>query len=808
MRMCLLRTLVLQVSRLATLPLWLQKLTSSFGRLLSAPIGNLSVAPSALSGQTRWVRSVILAFLFLVAFEWWASAASPSMRVVTDETGIGLSVKLNGSFEVTSQIPAWQFGGSVGSPVSNLASRRGRDLAGDYREIEFKYQPTKSATRLGAIRVYDHRPVVVFRLKFLTPGKITESFPSISSYPRKLHHLSYTSTFGGFSFEKFGPDGPWVFFDDQANTFIFSPASHYMNAALSFGPHHELVSGLSVDNGEIPSGFTVMSALVIAPGINRAFEIWGRFLTDLAGKKRPANDADFPLKYFGYWTDHGAQYYYRFERSLGYVGTLLKVRDQLRTMNIPLGYVQIDSWFYQKGHEGKWQSEDPLGGGTFVYEASKELFPEGLKAFRKRLGVPLVAHNRWIDERSPYRTRYAMSGNVTTDPRLWVRWMSYLHATGVRAYEQDWLSGPALPERDLSSGEQFMDAMAQAARQAGITLQYCMPLPRHFLQGTRYSNLMTIRVSGDRFDQQNWPSFLFNGRLASALGEWPWTDVFMSSETSNLLLSTLSASLVGIGDAVGQFDRTNLLQVIRSDGVIVKPDDSIAPLDSTYIAEANNRGAAVVAATRTRHEGVTTSYVFAFRQTAEQRTASFLPSALGYTGPVYAYDYFDKRGKYVEPGEAIEFVVPDNGAYWIIVPIGASGVGFLGDATKFVSNGRNRVARIFDNGALEARMIFSAGETRMHLYGFSRVQPVIQATRAAVKKLVYDSHTQLFQFDLVSKPGTTPTVIVRVTSCLSGRVGLVSARAANAAGRRNPSAFCNDCPMQSRRCGKHVSWQR
>src|SRR5215471_2062665 len=87
--------------------------------------------------------------------------------------------------------------------------------------------------------------------------------------------------------------------------------------------------------------------------------------------------------------------------------------------------------------------------------------------------------------------------------------MSYLHATGVRAYEQDWLSGPALPERDLSSGEQFMDAMAQAARQAGITLQYCMPLPRHFLQGTRYSNLMTIRVSGDRFDQQNWPSFLF-----------------------------------------------------------------------------------------------------------------------------------------------------------------------------------------------------------------------------------------------------------------------------------------------------------
>src|SRR5262249_61837380 len=63
------------------------------------------------------------------------------------------------------------------------------------------------------------------------------------------------------------------------------------------------------------------------------------------------------------------------------------------------------------------------------------------------------------------------------------------------------------------------------------------------------------------------------GRLASALGEWPWTDVFTSSETSNLLLSTLSASIVGVGDALGQFDRTNLLRVVRADGVIVKPED-------------------------------------------------------------------------------------------------------------------------------------------------------------------------------------------------------------------------------------------
>ena len=208
--------------------------------------------------------------------------------------------------------------------------------------------------------------------------------------------MTYTGTFGGFSFERFGPDGPWVFFDDQANTFIFSPASHYMNAALSLGPHNELVSGISADVEDIPPGFVAMSALVISPGINRAFETWGHFLTDLAGKKRPANDADFSLKHLGYWTDHGAQYYYRFEETLGYIGTLLKVRDQFKDMNIKLGYVQLDSWFYPKGHEGKWKSADPLGGGTYLYEASRELFPDGLGAFQKQLGLPLVTHNRWM----------------------------------------------------------------------------------------------------------------------------------------------------------------------------------------------------------------------------------------------------------------------------------------------------------------------------------------------------------------------------------------------------------------------------
>src|SRR5262249_3643145 len=154
---------------------------------------------------------------------------------------------------------------------------------------------------------------------------------------------------------------PWVFFDDQANAFILSPASHYMNADLSFGPNGELASKIAADTEAVPAGFVKTDVLVIEPGINRAFETWGRFLTDLAGKRRPRNGADVTLNYLGYWTDHGTQYYYNFEPGLGYAGTLLKIRDEFRAKHIRLGYVQLDSWFYPKGASGRWQSS---GGGT------------------------------------------------------------------------------------------------------------------------------------------------------------------------------------------------------------------------------------------------------------------------------------------------------------------------------------------------------------------------------------------------------------------------------------------------------------
>ncbi|MGH3168473.1 MAG: carbohydrate-binding protein, partial [Trebonia sp.] len=160
---------------------------------------------------------------------------------------------------------------------------------------------------------------------------------------------------------------------------------------------------------------------------------------------------------------------------------------------------------------------------------------------------------------------------------------------------------------------------------------------------------------------------------------WPWTDVFMSTETTNLLLSNLSAGPVGVGDPIGQESAANLMRVVRPDGVIVKPDVPIVPADQTYLAEAASTttgstttastGSTTTAGTPTRppmiasaytdHDGLRSAYVFAYAREvpppqqvylAQDATLSgplLLSANPGYIGSGYA-DYQNDDNDYVQ----------------------------------------------------------------------------------------------------------------------------------------------------------------
>lgn len=682
--------------------------------------------------------------------------ALPAMLAMKEPgTGIAVRVDSAGAYTITTRQPAWTFSGNVGYPLSSLVLTDGTDRLGRYQEIRFTYRGR--VARASSIRTYVARSLVLFRTTYLAASSNTEPFPTFTAYPRRLFRLSYHGSFGTYGFNLAGSDSPWLFFDEHANSFLLSPAANFLQATLTMNGDGSISSGINQTIRALPANFTHVTVLAVSGGINRVYTTWGQAMTTLQGKARPANDVTSTLDRLGYWTDHGAFYYYRYIPGKGYERTLEAIKQDFARRGIPLGYLQLDSWWYPKGAPPSWKNTKR---GIALYTADPTLFPGGLGVFQRQLGLPLMVHARWIDAGSPYRTRYKMSGNVSVDPRYWQAVMTYLRQNGVVVYEQDWLSAQAQAALNLSDPNAFLNEMAGAAGANGLTLQYCMPDPRDYLQSTLYNNVLTIRVSNDRFERSRWDGFLYDSRLASALGLWPWSDVFMSTETDNLLLSTLSGGMVGIGDQLGSESKANLLQAVRPDGVIVKPDTSIVPLDETYVAEAQGRRPPMLATAYTFHGGLVDAYVFAYsRRNHATQLATFTPASLGIAGSAYVYNYFTGTGTVVNAGQSFSARV-GSGSYYIVASIGPSGIAFLGDAGKFVSLGAKRISRLTDNGTVQATVSFARGEKSVILHGYAPARPQVSAINGLVGSLSYNSRGHLFSVPV--SPGANGTATIEI----------------------------------------------
>jgi hypothetical protein len=638
---------------------------------------------------------------------------------------------------VPTNIAGWKFSGSLGQQPTAIVAEKGRDNVAAYQEIRVDY--VQDGSKQASIRIYYGKPVVLFNVRYLRAGNNTAAFPRLTSYPETTYHVSYRGQFGTYSFDELGGDSPWVFFDGAGNTFILSPASDFLISATTRSASREIVSGIDSRISTLPEGFAHSTILVAQKGINRAFETWGSALAGLQGKSRFAHDAEPILAKLGYWTDNGATYYYKYEPSLSCERTLLAVRDEFLKKGVPLGYMQLDSWFYPKGANADWKKFD----GIYEYVADKDLFPDGLKAFQQQLDLPLVTHSRWIDPHSPYRSRYRMSGNVVVDPRYWETVANYLHDAGVVTYEQDWLDERAQAAFNLNDPAAFMDEMAQALGEQKLTIQYCMPLPRHYLQSIKYENVTTIRTSHDRFGRDKWDEFLYGSRLASSLGVRPWSDVFMSDELDNLLISTLSAGTVGVGDRIGSVNRDNLLRAVRGDGVIVKPDITLVPTDQTFIEDAQGLRRPMLASAYTDFGTLKVFYVLAYARGPE-KTIDFTPASLGLHTRAYAFDYFSRQGTVLNPDQNFTGSLERGYAYFIVVPVGRSGIAFLGDREQFVSLGKKRISQLSDNGKIRATIQFAVGENSRTVQGYSPNTPVITPIKGKAGAPGYDPATHLF----------------------------------------------------------------
>lgn len=672
----------------------------------------------------------------------------------------------SGTYMLRSTDTGWELSGSIGI-ATRIQKAAGQDAIGSYHETKLSW--AEGAAFTGRIRTYTDQPIVWFRLEY--PSKSTDrpvAFPNFTSFPQGLYAFSHRDEmFAPGSFRLNDTSTPWLRFDNLARALILSPASNFLSAKMVGDESHRMGVSMNTRLKSVPGKTCQDSLLVFSHSIGRAWETWGDTLRKL--HHRGATLPDPTVETLGYWTDNGSDYYYNFERDKGYTNTLLEVIDRYRKAGTPVGYLQLDSWWYRKltdkisGEPGPERRNSKLPfsdwnryGGIDEYRATTDLFPEGLAAFQKKLGLPMLVHGRWIDQKSPLRNRFEVSGVAQVDRAYWEDTAKYLSSAGVTCYEQDWLSHiyANSPEMVATHGvaERFTDGMAESMRKRGIVLQYCMAPTRFVLNGVRYSNLSTVRTTTDRFTPEKWAQFAFGSPLVHAVGARPWTDVFRSRETGNLIMAVLSEGQVGTGDALGREDFGNLRKVARTDTLLVKPDAPLVPTDSTYLNEAKKNGRPFIGTTYTDHSGLKTQYVFAFPRSTNREVL------LPLDGLSLIYDV--NTGRSSVSRQLRGQMGPANYGFYIVAPITKTGIGFLGDLNKFVSTGKRRIERMVDGlNGLEVTVAFAKGEEMVQLEGASPISPRIRCLQGSAKLIGYDTANGMFTLRVTPDRGRARVVL-------------------------------------------------
>jgi hypothetical protein len=280
------------------------------------------------------------------------------------------------------------------------------------------------------------------------------------------------------------------------------------------------------------------------------------------------------------------------------------------------------------------------------------------------------------------------------------------------------------------------------------------------MQSAKYGNLTTIRTSADRLSRGRWTEFLYASRLASALGIWPFTDNFLSTETSHVLLAVLSAGPVGIGDGIGQMNSANLLHAVRKDGVIVKPDVPLTPMDGSYVNMANGTDTPQIGSTYSDFGGLRTNYVFAYTNGANA-LAQLRPADLGAAGRVFVYDYFGGSGQVADASDLIATPIANDSLYLVVAPVGPSGLAVLGDADQFVGMGKKRVTAFRDDGTVHMAVTFANGEAQRVITGYSAGPVAASAETGSIGRPAYDLKTRMFRVAVMPGADGTASILLR-----------------------------------------------
>ncbi len=518
----------------------------------------------------------------------------------------------------------------------------------------------------------------------------------------------------------FQRSGPVLFYNEDLETFILSPTMNFLAAWNRPDKQSTISMGIEGSIKELPKQFWHEVILYADKGIARTFEKWGEILLKYYQKNRQPINIDTVLKYLGYWTDNGTYYYYNCAPYKNYEECLLAIRYQAQKQGIPYQYFQLDSWFY------------PKNDGTIVWNADPKYFPSSLQAFQDKLQLPLVCHNRWFSRNTMYMTQYKdgfiierhspnifqkwdhsmkegkklRSWALPIKPEFWGKLMQTAENWGCVCYEQDWLQPQwsffDYLKENVYTGRIWLKNMAQAAAQRNISMQFCMTYPSFYLETLELPNVTHARCSDDynclKSKRLYIPHFTQTSMLSWAIGVWPWYDPFFSTcypkagsvnflhrqpqhyeqwPELQLILQVLSGGPVGNGDRVDKLNSELLLQSCREDGILIKPDRPLFPIDLMFLPH------------HKPYICMTYSIVNDYRwyyllqvliwEDFKMEYYVTLPD-LGLDGDYAVYDYFEKKVTPINNSTHIgkdHRMAKNDSSYLVLAPILENGMAFF-----------------------------------------------------------------------------------------------------------------------------------
>jgi hypothetical protein len=483
-----------------------------------------------------------------------------------------------------------------------------------------------------------------------------------------------------------------------------------------------IACGWHGDLERVPAGFATELAVIAGDGPRACLDQFGALVQQRSGTRRPRADSDELGRRVSYWTDNGSAYWYRTEAGADTTSTLRSTVEDLRERNIPIGAVQLDSWWYPHAVVRPFDTDEwevpPTG--LMRWEPRDDVLPDGVGALRTALGdPPLVTHCRHLSSSSPYLDEHAcwVDGErahpQTSD--LYERWLDQARAWGVETFEHDWLVESFLGVRQLRAepgrARAWQEGIDRAAVERGMTLQWCMGTPADFLQTSTLAALTSIRTSGDHGyllgPGELWAWFLLTNAFARSLGLRPYKDVFLSDSTNGghhseveALLAALSTGPVGIGDPVGRADRDLVLRTCREDGVIVRPDVPLAAVDRNFAEHPVARSVPLVAEAWTDHDAGRWVYAVALNVSRfDARLDETIPlSVLGPatpTGPVICWDWRAGTATRIDPGGNWPIGLdPLDWDLRVLAPLLPSGVAVIGDPVRYATAGSTRLPAV------------------------------------------------------------------------------------------------------------------